>query len=50
MSLAEEWKQLPGGTKMFIIGGGATAIFILIIALKGFIDECGCRRCRRSDD
>lgn len=35
MSLAEEWKQLPGGTKMFIIGGGATAVFILIIALKG---------------
>jgi hypothetical protein len=35
MGLAEEWKQLPGGTKMFIIGGGATAVFILIIALKG---------------
>jgi TolA-binding protein len=35
MGLAEEWKQLPGGTKMFIIGGGATAVFILVIALKG---------------
>lgn len=34
MGLSEEWKQLPGKTKMFIIGGGGIALFFLLTAIK----------------
>lgn len=34
MSFSEEWKQLPGQTKMFIIGGGGLALFFLFSSIK----------------
>lgn len=34
MGLKQEWQQLSGHTKMFIIGGGAVALFFLYTAFK----------------
>lgn len=34
MSFSEEWRQLPGQTKMFIIGGGGIALFFLYSSIR----------------
>jgi nucleoid-associated protein YgaU len=34
MGLKEEWQQLPGNTKMMIVGGGGLAIYFLYTAIR----------------